>query len=148
MTTKHLKQSTPWHVGLWIAQVLLAGLFLAIGLMKAATPIAELSKTVPLAGEMPALVRFIGISEIAGGLGVLLPAALRIWPRLTVIAASALALVMVLALLYHLLRGEFSAIGVNIVLGGLGVLIAWGRVNRAPITARTARVHVTANDVN
>ena len=141
MTTKHIKKSKTWHVALWIVQVLVAGMFLAVGLMKTLTPLSELSKTMPLASEMPGLLRFIGISEIAGGLGLLLPAALRIRPQLTVLAAAALTLVMVLAVLYHVSRGEFSAIGPGAVLGILSALIAWGRSYKAPITARSASAH-------
>src|SRR5687768_13102625 len=116
MTTKHVKRSKAWHISLWIVQILLAGMFLMVGFMKTATQIDELSKTVPLAAEMPWLIRFVGISELAAGLGLLLPAALRILPRLTVLAAAALSLVMVLALLFHVMRGEYSAIGTNILL--------------------------------
>lgn len=136
MTTKHVKRSKAWHISLWIVQILLAGMFLMVGFMKTATPIGELSKTVPLAAEMPWLIRFIGISELAAGLGLLLPAALRILPRLTVLAAAALSLVMVLALLFHVMRGEYSAIGTNILLGALAGLVAWGRLHKAPIESR------------
>lgn len=137
MTTTHVKKSKAWNVVLWVIQVLVAGMFLPIGLMKAATPLAELSKTLPLAEEMPVLTRFIGISELAGGLGLLLPALLRIRPQLTVLAAIGLTIVMVLAVLFHIWRGEFSALGPGAVLGILSALIAWGRINKAPITPRT-----------
>ena len=86
-----------------------------------------------MAGEMPLLIRFIGVSELAAGLGLLLPAALRVAPRLTVAAAAGLALVMVLAVGFHMGRGEYSAIGTNVVLGGLAGVVAWGRVQKAPI---------------
>lgn len=136
MTTKHTKKSNVWHVTLWVAQILLAGMFLMIGFMKTFVPIPELSKIVPIAAEMPALIRFIGVSELAGGLGLLLPAALRIWPHLTPLAAAGLVVVMLLAMIFHITRGESSSIGTNIVLGVLAALIAWGRVYKAPIGAR------------
>jgi len=144
MTTKHVKKSKTWNVILWIAQVLVAGMFLMVGLMKTFTPLQELSKIMPMAAEMPLLTRFIGLSELAGGLGLLLPAALRIRPQLTVLAAAALGFVMVLALIYHLVRGEFSAIGTNIVLGVVAVFIAWGRYTKAPIASRSEQVHSIA----
>lgn len=144
MTTKHVKRSKTWHVALWILQVLVGGMFLAVGLMKTLTPLAELAKAMPLASEMPGLLRFIGISEVAGGLGLLLPAALRIRPRLTIFAAGALTVVMVLAVIYHLSRGEFSAIGTGMVLGILAALIAWGRLYKAPIAPRIERAHSIA----
>lgn len=128
MTTKLVTRSKAWHISLWTLQILLAGMFLMVGYMKTFTPVDELSKTVAIAGELPALIRFIGISELAAGLGLLLPAALRIRPQLTVWAAAGLALVMALALLFHLMRAEYSAIGTNIVLGALAGLVAWGRL--------------------
>ena len=82
MTTKLVTRSKAWHISLWILQILLAGMFLMVGYMKTFTPIDELSKTVAIAGELPALIRFIGISELAAGLGLLLPAGLRILPLL------------------------------------------------------------------
>jgi uncharacterized membrane protein YphA (DoxX/SURF4 family) len=124
------------HITLWIAQALLAGMFTMGGFMKTFTPIAELSVTMPWAKDIPGLTRFIGISELLGGLGLILPAALRIAPRLTVLSACGLALIMVLALLFHISRGETSGITTNIVLGLLSVFIAWGRSTRAPIYPR------------
>ncbi len=140
-----MKKSKTWHIGLWIAQVLIGGMFLAVGLMKALTPLDELAKNVPLAGEMPGLVRFIGLSELTGGIGLLLPAALRIRPRLTTLAAVALGVVMMLAVLYHLSRGEYSATVPGLVLGILSATIAWGRTYKAPIEGRPEkRYHAAA----
>src|SRR5688500_12610816 len=115
---------------------------LTVGYMKTFTPIDELSKTAPIAAELPALIWFIGISELAAGLGVLVPAALAIRPQLTVWAAAGLALVMVLALLFHLMRGEYSAIGTNIVLAALAGIVAWGRLYKAPIASGRGASHV------
>jgi putative oxidoreductase len=104
--------------------------------MKLATPLATLSKAIPLAGDAPLLIRFIGLSEVLGGIGLLLPAALRIKPHLTVLAAIGLAIVMLLALIFHLAKGEVSATGTNIVLGALAVFVAWGRARKVPIAPR------------
>lgn len=133
MTAKHTQKSKSWHVVLWIAQVLLAGMFLMVGVMKTFTPLPELAQSVPIAEQFPVLIRFIGVSELAGGIGLLLPAALRVLPQLTVTAAYALGSVMVLALLFHVWRGEYPAIPTNIVLGAIAFLIAWGRTSKAPI---------------
>ena len=142
MTTKLVTRSKAWHISLWILQVLLAGMFLMVGYMKTFTPIDELSEAAPIAAELPALIRFIGISELAAGLGLLFPAALRIRPQLTVWAAAGLALVMVLALLFHLMRGEYSAIGTNIFLAALAGIVAWGRLYKAPIASGRGASHV------
>ena len=125
------------HVALWVVQGLLGAAFLAAGLMKATTPIEQLQANMPwVSGAMGQLVRFIGAAEILGGLGLILPAATRIKPSLTPLAALGLTTVMVLASITHVARGEFGAIGVNVVLGGLAAFVAWGRFKKAPISPR------------
>lgn len=125
------------HFALWGVQLLLGLMFTGAGLWKASTPLAELATTLPWVTEVPeALVRFIGVSELAGGLGMILPSALRIQPRLTGWAGVGLLVVMVLAALHHGSRGEFGALPVNAVLGGLSAFVAWGRLSAAPIAPR------------
>ncbi|HEX2832470.1 MAG TPA: DoxX family protein [Thermoanaerobaculia bacterium] len=131
MTNNH--PSRGLNIALWAAQILLALFFGAVGLMKTMTPIDELAKTIPLAGSLPFLTRFIGISELAGALGLLLPAWTRILPVLTPIAGIALAVVMVLATGYHAMRGEFQSFPITIGLGALSAFVAWGRLTRAGI---------------
>lgn len=127
----------PLRAGLWAAQIVLALAFAAAGSWKATAPIADLTAKLPwVAGSPEALVRFIGASELAGALGLILPAATRIKPWLTPLAAAALALVMVLALGLHASRGEWAGIPPNVVLGGLAAFVAWGRARKAPITPR------------
>jgi hypothetical protein len=65
----------------------------------------------------PALVRFIGVSELAGALGLIMPAITRIKPRLTPLAAAGLVLVMIFAAAFHILRGELGALLINATLG-------------------------------
>jgi len=131
------KNNKAIHIGLWVAQGLLAAMFIMAGMMKAFQPIEAMAEALPWVTSTPeALVRFIGISELLGGLGLILPAALRIKPFLTTWAALGLALVMILASLFHASRGEFSAIGMNVVLMGVALFIAWGRSKKAPIEAK------------
>lgn len=130
------KPSKALNVSLWIVQVLLAAAFIMAGLMKSTTPIAELAAKMVWPGELPGLVRFIGVSELLGGVGLLLPALTRIKPQLTALAGAALALVMVLAAGFHVMRGEWSALPINLVLGGLAAFVAWGRFRGAPIAPR------------
>jgi hypothetical protein len=126
------------HVGLWIVQGLLAALFLAAGGMKLTTPAEKLAASMPwTAGSMIYLARFIGLAEIAGALGLILPAATRIRPRLTALAALGLTTVMALAGLFHLSRGEFAVAPVPALLGLLAAFVAWGRGTRAPIAPRS-----------
>ncbi len=129
--------SKGWHIGLWVAQAVLGVMFIGAGLMKATQPIAEMGKQMAWALYTPeALVRFIGVSEFLGGVGLILPSALRILPKLTVAAAAGLAIVMVLAAGTHLTHSEANAVPINVVLGGIAVFIAYGRAVKAPIAAR------------
>ncbi len=135
MTTS--KNSKAWNIGLWVAQVLMAGLFGMAGITKLATPIAELVEMLPWVAEAPEmLVRFIGLSELLGAFGLILPAALRIQPKLTNFAAIGLAAVMVLATAFHAYRGELEVIPVNLILLGILLLINWGRTKKQPILAK------------
>src|SRR5215212_7768611 len=77
---------------LWIVQGLLAALFLFAGGMKLITPIEVLSMMSPFPGEF---IRFIGICEVLGAVGLILPYALRILPGLTALAAAGLVMIMV-----------------------------------------------------
>lgn len=128
--------SKRWRIGLWTAQVLLALGFGAAGAMKTFTPIDELARTLPWVSDLPELARFIGVSEILGALGLVLPAATRVAPVLTTLAAIGLVVVMVLAAGFHISRGEAHAVPVNLALGGLAAFVAWGRSRKAPIEPR------------
>ena len=126
-------------VALWIAQALLALAFLAAGAMKLTQPLATLATSLAWTADVPgALVRLIGLAEVLGALGLVLPAATRILPRLTVVAAAALALVMLLASVFHLTRGEAMMLPATLLLVGLLAFVAWGRAARAPIAPRGA----------
>lgn len=125
------------HRGLWAAQIVLALAFFAGGAMKATAPIDQLQANMPwVGGFFGGLVRFIGTVEVLGALGLILPAATRIKPMLTPLAALGLLTVMVLAAGTHLARGEAPMVAVNFVLGGLATFIAWGRTRKAPIAPR------------
>src|SRR3954464_9187581 len=83
------------HIALWIVQVLLAVAFGLAGFPKLTQPIAALAAAMPWTRDVPsALVRVIGTAEIAGALGLILPAATRVRPGLTPLAAAGLVVVM------------------------------------------------------
>jgi len=129
--------STTLHATLWLAQLLLAVAFGMAGIMKSTQPMAELAATMAWTGDIPAtLVRFIGASELAAAVGLVLPAATRIRPLLTPLAAMGLVIVMVLASLFHISRGEWPGLPLNAALGGLAAFVAWGRLRRVPIPPR------------
>ena len=122
---------------LWVLQILLALAFFMAGAMKLMTPIAELSQMMGWVEASPDwLVRFIGLAEVLGALGLIMPAATRIQPILTPIAAACLTVVMVLALLTHLTRGEYPEMIAPIVLGIMAVFVAYGRFKLAPIAPK------------
>ncbi len=129
------QRSKALHITLWIAQVILAAMFLMSGFMKLSQLIDQLSKMLPWAAQVPeALVRFIGVAEVLGAVGLILPSLLRIQPKLTPIAAVGLALVMLFAVVFHISRGETPMIGMNFILIAIAAFIAWGRFKNAPIT--------------
>lgn len=116
---------------LWIVQILLAVAFGYFGYVKVAQPIADLSAMMPWVTAAPALlVRLIGVAEIAGALGLILPGLTKIQPKLVGWAAVGLALVMILAAIFHATRGEFGNIAFNAVLFLLAGFVAWGRLAR------------------
>ena len=124
-------------VALWVVQALLALAFAMSGIMKISQPLAALAQKMAWVAAVPGpLVRFIGLSELAGALGLILPSLTRIRPRLTALAAAGLTTIMVLAAAFHLSRGEAPVIKINVILGALAAFVAWGRARKAPIAPR------------
>ncbi len=119
---------------LWIVQVLLALLFLFTGGMKLVLPIEELTAQTPLPGLF---VRFIGVAEVLGGLGLVLPGLLRIRPGLTPLAAAGLALVTIGATVYQLAAGQVGSALFAVVVGLLCAFVAYGRWRLVPHRERS-----------
>lgn len=127
----------PLRISIWAAQLILAALFLFSAFMKIATPIPELAKMMPWTGQYSEqFVRFIGCVDLAGGLGLLLPALTRIKPRLTVLAALGCSVLQLLAMSFHLSRGEAPVIPLNILMLSLSLFVLWGRGRKVPILPR------------
>ncbi|WP_404478465.1 DoxX family protein [Novosphingobium sp. BL-52-GroH] len=124
------------NIGLWIVQVLVAAPFILFGSMKLFKQIETLSASMAWTGTFPeAVVRLIGIIDIAGGLGLLLPGITGIKPDLTRIAAIGSLVLQVCAALFHLSRGEGGMLPINGFFIVLLIFILWGRA-RAPLEAR------------
>jgi uncharacterized membrane protein YphA (DoxX/SURF4 family) len=117
------------NLALWIIAIVLAVAFAGSGLMKLVVPKDKLVT----AGQGWAQdysstnIRLIGLVEVLGAVGLVLPAALHIAPILVPLAAVGLALVMVGAIVVHARRKEPMNIAVNVVLIALAVFVAWGR---------------------
>ena len=125
------------RIGLWVAQGLIFLVFASAGLVKLLTPIPQLAAMMPWAGQYSeAFVRSIGLIDLTGGIGILLPALMRILPRLTVLAALGCAVLQVFALVFHISRGEAAVTPLNLLLLALSLFVLWGRGRKAPIAPR------------
>jgi hypothetical protein len=99
------------NVALWVVQVLLSLFSLAAGWNHGLRPLNDTIQSSPWAADLPAaLVRFIGFAELAAGVGLVLPAATRVMPSLTPLAAIGLAIIIGLAIPFHIMRGEANVI--------------------------------------
>lgn len=110
----------------WIAQILLALVFLTAGSMKLFA-FDQFAASAPALADQRGLVTFIGIVELAGAIGLILPALIKILPTLTTWAAVGLATIMVLATGFHLSRGEFSHAIVTVILLALASFVIYAR---------------------
>lgn len=117
------------NTALWIAQVILAALFTMAGTMKSTQPIDKLLKSgVTWADRFPlSTIRIIGLSELLGAAGLIVPWLVNISPVLTPVAAAALAFVQLLAIFHHARHHEPKAIAFNIVLLTLAAFVAYCR---------------------
>lgn len=117
------------NILLWVVAGLLALAFLGAGGMKLATPRAGLQEKMAWVEDFSDnAVKGIGLVEVLGAIGLIVPAATGIAPVLVAWAALGLAGVMAGAVVVHLKRGEGIAAAVpSIVLGLLSLLVAWGR---------------------
>jgi hypothetical protein len=110
---------------LWIAQILLAGVFAMAGSMKIFMYDAMMAKAPAMAQFPHGLVTFIGAAELLGAVGLILPMLLHVKPWLTPLAALLFCEVMLMAIPVHLMQGE--SIAINVVLFALGAFVAYGR---------------------
>ena len=124
------------NIMLWFAQILLSVSFIWAGAMKLFKPAEQLAAMWPWTAAHPGLVNFTGVLDILAGLGLVLPALLRIVPKLTVYAALATIALMIVAIIFHISRGEVSQMGVNIFFTLAAAFIAWGRTAKASIGRR------------
>ncbi|WP_137134151.1 DoxX family protein [Rhizobium sp. FKY42] len=138
LVSTHAPSSPRWNIGLWVAQIALAVLYLmGVWMHLLLSPQEAAAMGAVWMSEAPiALVRFIGIMELLGVIGLILPAATRIKPNLTVLAAVGLLAIQALAIPFHAIRGEFAPLPFNVIYVVLAVLVIWGRSRKAPILPR------------
>jgi uncharacterized membrane protein YphA (DoxX/SURF4 family) len=117
------------NVALWIVQILLAVAFLGAGVMKLSQPKDKIEKSMPWATDFSGgAVKAIGLAEVLGAVGLVLPALTGIATILVPLAAAGLAVIMIGAIVVHARRGEGQMIGANVVLLLLALFVAWGRL--------------------
>jgi DoxX-like family len=114
---------------LWIVQGLLAALFLFAGGAKLVLPLDQMAGPVALPGWF---LRFLGVAEVLGALGLVLPGLLRIRPGLTTLAAAGLVIIMIGATVVTLVGGMVAVALMNVVVALLAAFVAYGRWRLAP----------------
>jgi uncharacterized membrane protein YphA (DoxX/SURF4 family) len=116
------------NIILWIAQGIAGAMFLLAGVMKSTQPLEKLSGQMSWINDFSAgTVRFVGISELLGGIGLILPWATGLAPVLTPVSGAGLAVIMIAAAVYHFRKNEMKAIGPNLFLFALTAFVAYGR---------------------
>jgi uncharacterized membrane protein YphA (DoxX/SURF4 family) len=127
MTRRHSSRNA-----LWILQAALAALFLFAGGFKLAMPMTQLAHVSPLPA---AFLKFIGVCEVLGGLGLVLPGALHLHTRLTPLAAAGLVVIMLGAVVVTASTQGAAAAGFPLLVGVLTSVVALARRSPAPRTA-------------
>jgi uncharacterized membrane protein YphA (DoxX/SURF4 family) len=117
---------------LWAIQILLALLFLFAGAAKFFMPVDEMTKGMPPAIASGSFIHFIGVCELLGGLGLVLPGLLQIKPGLTSLAAAGLVIIMIGATVLTIPQGVSMA-AFPMLVGLLAAFVAYGRWRLAPL---------------
>jgi uncharacterized membrane protein YphA (DoxX/SURF4 family) len=122
------------NTAIWIVQILAGLMFGVSGFMKATQPYEKLKTNQKWVEDFsPTVIKAIGIVEVLGAVGLILPALTGILPILTPIAGVGLVLVMLGAAYTHIRRGETPMIAINLVLLALAAFVAYGRFVAVPL---------------
>jgi uncharacterized membrane protein YphA (DoxX/SURF4 family) len=124
------KRRSRLSIALWILQVLLAALFLFAGITKLILPLEKMAGPIALPGSF---LRFLGVAETLGALGLILPGILRTRPGLTPLAAACLLIIMIGATVIGLKTGPVSTALIPLVTGLLLAGVAYGRWRVVPL---------------
>jgi len=123
------------NILLWIIQILLGLLFIFSGSMKFAMSVQQMNEQSPIV--WPGLfLHFIGVCEFLGGIGMILPALLRIKPGLTPLAAAGLAIITAGATVITLMGPMKGMVGLPLVTCALCIFVAYGRWRSRPIAEK------------
>jgi len=114
------------RVAVWIAQVILAVFYATAGALKIFVPMDQLPAMIPWTGDFSeGFVRFTGWLDMFAAFGLVLPDMLRIWTWVTILAAFGSAMLQVLAIIFHVWRGEFAVLIINFSALALSCLVLW-----------------------
>jgi len=127
------RASKVMDVVLWVAQIILAGSLIWAATMKLFQPVDKLAEMWPWTADHASLAKLTGVVDLLAGIGLILPALLRIQPRLTIYAAYGTIALMIAASIFHIARGEASQIGINIFFAMTAAFVAWGRQKKVVI---------------
>jgi uncharacterized membrane protein len=132
-----MSHSRKLNASLWTAQTLLALLFLFAGVTKLIMPAAELAKT---AGPLSVgFIQFIGVCEVLGGLGLILPGLTHIRTALTPLAAAGLVIIMIGAVVVTATTAPVAMALVPAVTGIAAAFVAYGRWRVSPLSTSSSR---------
>jgi len=131
-TRDRIRQRRAGSAWLWTAQALLAALFLFAGVMKLILPVQVLTAQSPLSGSF---LRFIGVCETLGALGLILPGLLHIRTGLTPLAATGLTIIMIGAVSVTVATMGIAPAVFPLVVGLLTTIVAYGRWRRVPLAS-------------
>jgi hypothetical protein len=124
------------NIVLWIIQALLALLFLFAGGTKLVMSLDVLQKMAAEIHLTAMFLRFIGVVEVLGGLGLILPGLLKVKPGLIPIAAAGLLIIMIGAVALSIM-GQGVAAGIfPLITGALCAFVAYGRTKLVPLKGR------------
>jgi uncharacterized membrane protein YphA (DoxX/SURF4 family) len=111
---------------LWIVQGALALMFLFAGGSKLVMTPEQMAAPGPI--QFPtAFIRFIGVCEVLGAIGLILPGLTGIKPGLTRLAAAGLVVIMIGATVTNFVDGPRAFAAATIILGLLNAVVFWGR---------------------
>ena len=120
--------NTGLNIGLWIVQVSLLGIYGAYGVYKTFFTEKAKEKMTWTNGRSDNFIRFVGVAELLGSLGVVLPMVTGILPSVTVLAAGGLTLVQVFAIFTeHLPKKEYKVLPLNLYFTAMSVFVVIGR---------------------
>jgi uncharacterized membrane protein YphA (DoxX/SURF4 family) len=117
------------NTALWIAQGVLAAMFLMSGSTKTFQTKEKMAEKIPWVSNVSITpIRLLGITQLLAAAGLILPGLTGILPVLTPLAAVGLCITMASAAVFHLRRAEYSSIGINAFLLALSAFVVYGRL--------------------